>query len=118
MQNSGEQQNAEPADAATGTEGTDAAGTAEVTSLKDDYYTIADGIVAITTRNETGTNHTGYYLFDENGYLVLGKKTLNGTECASKISGDYISHLQTAALPPHIKNTKAKAQHWYLGRLQ
>ena len=89
VQNSGEAQNAEPADAATGTEGTDAAGTAEVTSLKDDYYTIADGIVAITTRNETGTNHTGYYLFDENGYLVLGKKTLNGTECASKISGDY-----------------------------
>ena len=100
VQNSGEAQNAEPADAATGTEGTDAAGTAEVTSLKDDYYTIADGIVAITTRNETGTNHTGYYLFDENGYLVI------------------ISHLQTAALPPHIKNTKAKAQHWYLGRLQ
>ena len=67
----------------------DEAGSAEPASLQEDYYTIADGIVAITTRTDAGFTHTGHYLFDENGYLVTGKATLNGTESASKTSGDF-----------------------------
>ena len=38
-----------------------------------DYYTEADGILCISTEYKN-TVHNGYYLFDENGYLVTGQK--------------------------------------------
>ena len=48
---------------AAGTESAEAEGT----TVQTEYYTAADGIVEITTRNEAGAVHTGSYLFDANG---------------------------------------------------
>lgn len=39
------------------------------------YYTEADGILCISTEYKN-TVHKGYYLFDENGYLVTGKREI------------------------------------------
>ena len=36
------------------------------------YYTAADGIIQVQTEG-----HTGYYLFDESGYLVTGNKSVS-----------------------------------------
>ena len=36
------------------------------------YYTAADGIIQVQTEG-----HTGYYLFDESGYLVTGNKPVS-----------------------------------------
>ena len=38
----------------------------------EDFYTVADGIVKISTEYK-GETHTGYYLFDEEGILVTGQ---------------------------------------------
>ncbi len=43
---------------------------AEGTTVQTEYYTAADGIVEITTRNEAGAVHTGSYLFDANGFWL------------------------------------------------
>lgn len=56
----------------------DTANTADTTlpdtdaSGKDDFYTVMDGIIKINTVYK-GESHTGYYLFDENGFLVTGQ---------------------------------------------
>lgn len=47
---------------------------AEVSSA---YYTEADGIVRIATEYN-GIVHDGYYLFDEDGHLVTGRKVQTG----------------------------------------
>ena len=61
----------------------------EDASAPDEYYTAADGIIEITTRTETGAVHTGSYLFDANGILITGMKTLNGTESANGAVGEF-----------------------------
>ena len=58
-------------------------------AVQDEYYTAADGIVEISTRTETGAVHTGSYLFDANGILVTGIKTLNGTESTNGAVGEF-----------------------------
>ena len=58
-------------------------------SIADEYYTAADGIVKITTRTEKGKNHTGYYLFDANGYLVTGVQNVDGTANQTGVAGEY-----------------------------
>ena len=70
---------------AAGTESVEAEGT----TAQAEYYTAADGIVEITTRNEAGAVHTGSYLFDANGFLVTGIKTLAGTESANGAVGEF-----------------------------
>ena len=70
---------------AAGTESAEAEGT----TVQTEYYTAADGIVEITTRNEAGAVHTGSYLFDANGFLVTGIKTLAGTESANGAVGEF-----------------------------
>lgn len=40
-----------------------------------DVYTAADGLVQVTTQSVKGT-HTGYYLFDQDGIMVTGRKTV------------------------------------------
>lgn len=43
---------------------------AEDGSVEDDYFTAQDGLLQIRTNG-----HTGYYLFNEDGYLVTGRMT-------------------------------------------
>ena len=41
------------------------------------FYTSLDGVVQVTTVNrETGKRHTGRYIFDENGKMLTGRRTL------------------------------------------
>lgn len=52
---------------AAGTESVEAEGT----TAQAEYYTAADGIVEITTRNEAGAVHTGSYLFEPMDFWLL-----------------------------------------------
>ena len=81
----------EDADASEVAEETEETGSADAAPLdfKDQYYTAADGIVEITTRTETGDTHTGFYLFNENGILVTGTKSLTGTESVNGAVGEF-----------------------------
>ena len=59
---------------AAGTESAEAEGT----TVQTEYYTAADGIVEITTRNEAGAVHTGSYL--SVSYTHLGGALLHGMD--------------------------------------
>ena len=48
------------------------AATDTVSVTNEEFYTVADGIVKISTEYK-GETHTGYYLFDEEGILVTGQ---------------------------------------------
>ena len=51
----------------------------------DSFYTAADGLVKISTEYKEQV-HTGWYLFDENGYMVTGQAQVNpeqGTDIAA-----------------------------------
>ena len=43
---------------------------AETGSIEDNYFTAQDGLLKINTNG-----HVGYYLFNEDGYLVTGRRT-------------------------------------------
>lgn len=65
-----------------------------------DVYTAADGLVQVTTQSVKGT-HTGYYLFDQDGIMVTGRKTVQpGTPgyTLSKEGELYFTEDSTAAL--------------------
>ena len=78
-----------------------AAGTGETA-----YYTAADGIIKINTVTIKGS-HTGFYLFDENGIMVTGKKTVSpgtpGYEFSTK-EELYFTEDSTAALYSEYSN--------------
>ena len=74
--------NAESQETSDNTEVTDTEITDEIqqTDAAPQYYTLADGIVEITTHTAKGINHTGKYLFDAEGYLVTGIGTISSGE--------------------------------------
>ena len=56
----------------------------------DSFYTAADGLVKISTEYKEQV-HTGWYLFDENGYMVTGQAQVNpeqGTDIAAAQTAD------------------------------
>ena len=56
----------------------------------DSFYTAADGLVKISTEYKEQV-HTGWYLFDENGYMVTGQAQVNpeqGTDIAATQTAD------------------------------
>lgn len=72
----------------------------EKAAARSDFYTAADGIIQVTTQSVKGSN-TGYYLFDENGIMVTGKKTVQpGTPGykGSKAAEMYFTEESTASL--------------------
>lgn len=73
---------AESQETADDTEVTDTDATDEIqqADAAPQYYTLADGIVEITTHTAKGINHTGKYLFDAEGYLVTGIGTTSSGE--------------------------------------
>lgn len=86
-----------------GIDGTSTAAAAE----GRDVYTEADGIVQITTNSVKGS-HTGYYLFDKNGIMVTGKKTVQpGTPgyMMSKEGELYFTEESTAVLHKEYTGT-------------
>ena len=44
----------------------------ETGSIEDNYFTAQDGLLKINTNG-----HVGYYLFNEDGYLVTGRMTVS-----------------------------------------
>ena len=43
----------------------------------DIFYTSKDGVIRVTTIDRaTGKSHTGYYLFDDNGKMLTGRRSL------------------------------------------
>ncbi len=60
-----------------------------------EYYTAADGLVTITTVNGK-YKYTGTYLFDENGYLVTGRKTVKKGTKGYSFNADAEFYFQTA----------------------
>lgn len=86
-----------------GIDGTSTAAAAE----GRDVYTEADGIVQVTTNSVKGS-HTGYYLFDKNGIMVTGKKTVQpGTPgyMMSKEGELYFTEESTAVLHKEYTGT-------------
>lgn len=75
----------------------------------EEYYTAADGLVTITTIDVTGkTLATGTYLFDENGYLVTGRKVVKkGTPGFSYGSDAEFYFLPAAKATVTNTNTEA-----------
>ena len=66
----------------------------------DTYYTAADGLLKISTVYKDVT-HTGYYLFDENGYMVTGQKTVGAGTPGTVLTVDteyYFTAADTASL--------------------
>ena len=66
-------------------------------SAQNEYYTAADGIVELSIKTETGAVHTGCYLFDSNGIMVTGIKTLNGTESTNGAVGEFYFNVADTA---------------------
>lgn len=86
-----------------GIDGTSTAAAAE----GRDVYTEADGIIQVTTNSVKGS-HTGYYLFDKNGIMVTGKKTVQpGTPgyMMSKEGELYFTEESTAVLHKEYTGT-------------
>ena len=86
-----------------GIDGTSTAAAAE----GRDVYTEVDGIVQVTTNSVKGS-HTGYYLFDKNGIMVTGKKTVQpGTPgyMMSKEGELYFTEESTAVLHKEYTGT-------------
>lgn len=70
------------------------------------YYTAVDGIVKINTTTVKGSN-TGYYLFDEDGIMVSGRKTVaSGTPgyTGSAAAELYFTDEAAAKLYPEYSN--------------
>lgn len=70
---------------------------AEVTGT---YYTDVDGLLKISTVYKDMT-HTGYYLFDENGYMITGQKTVKAGTPGTALTADtefYFAAADTAKL--------------------
>lgn len=64
------------------------------------YYTAADGLMRISTVYKERV-HTGYYLFDENGYMVTGQKTVKAGTPGTSLTADtefYFTAADTASL--------------------
>lgn len=57
-------------------------------SAVSEYYTESDGILLISTVYKD-TKHTGYYLFDENGYLVTGSKEVKTGTYGAEADTEY-----------------------------
>lgn len=67
------------------------------------YYTEADGILCISTEYKN-TVHNGYYLFDENGYLVTGKKEVkSGTLGQTEDTEFWFRDAANAAVYPEFE---------------
>lgn len=64
------------------------AATDTVSVTNEEFYTVADGIVKVSTEYK-GETHTGYYLFDEEGILVTGQ-----AEVKEKSSADEESDIR------------------------
>ena len=74
-----------------------------------EYYTSADGLVTITTIDVNGkTLETGTYLFDDNGYLITGRKTVKkGTKGFNYNADAEFYFLPAAKATVTNKNTEA-----------
>ena len=70
-------------------------------SYDDMFYTEKDGVVRVTTVNsQTGISHTGYYIFDANGKMLTGRRSLRpGTPGQAY---DYTSYKLCMFTPTNI----------------
>lgn len=62
----------------------------------DTYYTSADGIVKVTTTYK-GKKHTGYYYFDENGYMMTGRVSIPVTPDTASYAAEIDTEAVAAA---------------------
>lgn len=70
------------------------------------YYSEEDGILHIATEYK-GSTHAGYYLFDEDGYLVTGKKVIKaGSFGASSDMEVYFTDVTNAVVYPEFAGEK------------
>lgn len=92
-------------------------GTTPGTGSVDGYYTLADGVLKITTQHQ-GREYTGYYLFDENGYMVTGQAMvpLKSDSTDETEVQEYFTPIEKAVLYPEFQGEAVAPYNSDLGK--
>ncbi len=68
---------------------------ADTVDESESYYTAADGLLKISTEYK-GEIHTGWYLFDENGYMVIGQAEVTVEQEKDNVAAQAADNEETA----------------------
>lgn len=72
---------------------------------EDTYYTAEDGLLQISTEYK-GKVHTGYYLFDENGYMVTGETQVQESAVYPSATAGQNTDIQNASVSSFFTTEK------------